>query len=67
MFRCGYYKVRSGDLINFNSIKIPCKNMVAVAVLESDLVFDDAQIQMIPCNDKIRDYDFLIKANKKVK
>lgn len=49
MFKCGKFKFKAGDLVDFNDMTVPCNEMVAVTIIEEDVKFNDGHTVMVPC------------------
>lgn len=50
MFKCGQFKLKSGDAIDFKGLRIPCQYMVGITLLESDDIYNDGKTIMVPCS-----------------
>ena len=38
MFKCGNYKFRAGDLVDFGGLEVPCRSMVTLTLTEHDML-----------------------------
>ena len=50
MFTCGEYRVLGGDVIDFGGLVVPCNEMVAISIKDSDFSYDDGQTMLISCS-----------------
>ena len=49
MFKCGEYQFRSGDIVDFEDLEIPCNELVTMTITENDPVQNDGHTILIPC------------------
>ena len=61
MFKCGSYKFRSGDMVDFHDLQVPCQEVITVTITESDDMTRDGHTVFIPCNaNSDMNIDFII-------
>jgi hypothetical protein len=50
MFKCGKFELHGGDAIDFGGLVIPCREVIAVSLLEiDDLNPNEGNTMLIPC------------------
>lgn len=52
MFKCGEYAFRSGDIVDFEGLVVPCNEMVTVTLTEVDWAFNEGHTVLIPCRNQ---------------
>jgi len=50
MFKCGQFHFRSGDVVDFNDLVVPCKDLVTITINEKDGYSSDGHTVLVPCN-----------------
>jgi hypothetical protein len=51
MFKCGKFKFNSGDLVDFDNLVVPCRDLVTVTLTELDGYQNDGHTVLIPCKE----------------
>jgi len=49
MFKCGKFRFKDGDLVDFNDLVVPCNEIVTVTLTELDGKHNDGHTVLIPC------------------
>ena len=49
MFKCGDYAFKSGDIVDFEGLVVPCNEMITVTLTEVDFAFNEGHTVLIPC------------------
>jgi hypothetical protein len=49
MFKCGEFIFKSGDVVDFKDLVVPCNEIVTVTLTEHDSLFNDGHTVLIPC------------------
>jgi hypothetical protein len=60
MFKCGYFSLRAGDAVDFKRLRVPCQELVAISLLESDDLYNDGKTILVPCSTGESSFDFQI-------
>lgn len=61
MFKCGKFEMHGGDAIDFGGLVIPCREVIAVSLLEYDeLDSNSGNTMLIPCAIQNQEVDFLL-------
>ena len=58
MFKCGKFEMHGGDAIDFGGLVVPCREMIAISLEETDFSNDDGKTMMIPCAVQNQDFDY---------
>lgn len=60
MFKCGEFEMHGGDAIDFGGLVVPCREMIAISIQETDSSYDDGRTMIVPCAVQNQDFDFLL-------
>ena len=60
MFRCGPYDVKDGGLIDLKDLIVPCDNMIALTITESDTFQNDGHTVLVPCSTDKKEFDLFV-------
>jgi hypothetical protein len=50
MFKCGQFQFKAGDVVDFENLVVPCRDLITVTLSESDGKTSDGHTVFIPCN-----------------
>jgi hypothetical protein len=67
MFRCGPYDIKDGGMVDFKDLVVPCNDMVALTITESDSFQNDGHTILIPCTPNKKEYDLFVSKSGFVK
>ena len=60
MFKCGEFKLKAGDIVDFGDLTVPCNQHIIVTLTEGDVLLNDGHTILIPCRPSEQHVDFII-------